>query len=130
MFSSLVWSHSTQLSCNLLNCQFLYSSNFSFKILYRKLEQERILDPSSDFDIMCLHLCVGYFLSTTVDAFLDGWNRHPVRTEGNKTPIQLFYSGLIELSKDGLPHDELIQVNFVSVFHFKIICNFRSILEF
>lgn len=75
----------------------------------RRLEQDGVLNPSDDGDIFCLHLCVGHFLARAVDNFIDGWNLHPISTEGNATPLQLFYTGILKLAGDGLYHPELHQ---------------------
>ena len=90
---------------------------FTFYRNRRKLDQEGLLDPSNHFDIMCLHLCVGHVLSAFVDDFLEGWNRHPVRTEGIRSPLQMFYVGFMELARDEMVHSELIQVLFEITLH-------------
>ena len=83
------------------------------------MEREGLLERSDDFDVFCLHLCVGKLLSTTVDMFMEGWNHHPIRTENNRTPMQLFYVGLLELAQDeGVLHPELIQVTFLNTISF------------
>jgi hypothetical protein len=51
--------------------------------------------------------------------FMEGWNHHPIRTENNRTPMQLFYVGLLELAQDeGVLHPELIQVTFLNTISF------------
>jgi hypothetical protein len=84
------------------------------------LEKEGLLERSDDFDVFCLHFCVGKMLSTTVEMFMEGWNHHAIRTEQNRTPMQLFYVGLMELALDeDVLHPELIQVNlFLHLFSF------------
>ena len=67
------------------------------------------MNPSDDGDIFCLHLCVGSFLASAVDKFSNGWNLHPISTEGNSNPLQLFYTGILKLAKDGIWHPELHQ---------------------
>ncbi len=51
---------------------------------------------------------------------MEGWNHHAIRTEQNRTPMQLFYVGLMELALDeDVLHPELIQVNlFLHLFSF------------
>lgn len=38
----------------------------------------------------------------TLEDFCDGWNNHGIRTEHNKSPIQLFTAGSLELQHSGL----------------------------
>ena len=78
--------------------QSCYVLHFTFYLfcIHRKLEQEGLLDQSNDFDMMCLHLCVGQFLSAVVGDFLELWNRHLVQTDGNRIPLQVFYVGYVK----------------------------------
>ena len=78
--------------------QSCYVLHFTFYLfcIHRKLEQEGLLDQSNDFDMMCLHLCVGQFLSAVVGDFLVLWNRHLVQTDGNRIPLQVFYVGYVK----------------------------------
>ena len=49
-----------------------------------RLEEEGILDPDNDVDLYCLN--------DRLAEFTESWNNHPLRTEGNSTPLQLFHS--------------------------------------
>ena len=91
------------------------------------MESCGVLNPSSDLDIYCLHVTCFRILSKTVDEFRNGWNQHPLSTEGNKTPHQLFVNGLLALKKDRQYHEELCQVNknYVS---FSLVLRIKMIL--
>lgn len=78
---------------------------------YSEMESCGILNPSLDLDIYCLHVTCFRILSLTVEEFRNGWNEHLLSTEKNKTPRQLFVSGLLALKNDGNYHEELCQVN-------------------
>lgn len=78
------------------------------------MEEEGLLNRSDDLHIYALHVCIGKLLEDCVSNFMDAWNCHPIRTENNFTPIQLFVKGLIELNDTEEDAPELIQV--VSVF--------------
>ena len=43
--------------------------------------------------------------------FQRSWNYHPLRTEGNRSPNQLFIAGLTNLRNQGSEFTELEQVN-------------------
>ena len=55
------------------------------------MEAEGLLDRSDDFEIFPLHFCVESLLRETVNGFMEAWNSHPLRTEKNRSPLQLFY---------------------------------------
>ena len=55
-----------------------------------------------------------HLLTNAVDGFVRGWNAHPISTEHNFTPIQLFVLGLMRLKNSGVEHEELNQGNMVN----------------
>lgn len=78
------------------------------------MEEEGLLNRSDDFDILCLHRCCTTLLQDTLSGFMEAWNSHPIRTENNLTPLQLFHCGLRELDPDS---EELVQVQmYLSIF--------------
>lgn len=56
------------------------------------LEDEGILDPDNEIDIYCLHQTLHKRINTRLLEFTRSWNNHPLSTEGNLTPLQLFHS--------------------------------------
>lgn len=74
------------------------------------MESIGILNPSNDVDIFCLHTVASQLLSKIVAEFQQGWNRHPLSTEHNLSPIQLFWQGLLKLKAQGGNHVEFSQV--------------------
>ena len=75
------------------------------------MEDMGMLDPNNDIDIYCLNLCTKPLLQKTLSEWADGWNSHPVSTECNFTPKQMFTSGLLDLKNQPSFHPELHQVN-------------------
>ena len=77
--------------CQVVNTTF-------YKIYYfcasRDLEQQRLLDPDCELDLFVLHHVFMPLLQREVKIFIDSWNHHKLRTEGNLSPMQLFVSGL------------------------------------
>ncbi len=84
---------------------------WELKIFYfnSQLESEGTLNPSDDVDIFCLHFVATKLLVDTVNGFVRGWNAHPISTESNFTPNQLFVIGLLRLKNSGIYHEELVQ---------------------
>ena len=88
-----------------------YKSLFSLTfMLLRDLERQGLLNPSDDFDIFVLHVVARKLLENAVAGFKDGWNQHPLSTEGNFSPTQLFHGGLLSMRLEGGYHAELNQV--------------------
>lgn len=46
-------------------------------------------------DPLTVHLTFLPKLKADLEAFVEGWNNHPLRTEGNKTPEQNWHSGMM-----------------------------------
>ena len=66
-----------------------------YKNIFYYLENEQLLDPLSDIDIFCLHKVYIMRINHSLEEFKRQFNHHPVRTEHNLSPHQLFVSGLL-----------------------------------
>lgn len=84
------------------------------------MEIDGQLDVGSEVDLFCFHV-VAYDLlqRSSLQAFKDAWNCHPIRTEHSRSPMELYISGLQKLKEEqenGLIEgevSELIQVNYM-----------------
>ena len=65
-----------------------------FKDTFNALEAEGVLDPINEVDIFCLHFVFLPRLNKSLADFQGSWNCHPLSTEGNMSPLQLFVEGL------------------------------------
>ncbi|XP_041864795.1 uncharacterized protein LOC121654644 [Melanotaenia boesemani] len=63
--------------------------------LLHTLETDGLLDISSTEDLFCVHYTVLPGLQTDLGIFTQGWNHHPLRTEGNRSPEQMWQIGLM-----------------------------------
>lgn len=79
------------------------------------MENVGLLDPSSPLDLVCLYLVFQPRIQRSLDETVSSWNRHKVRTAGNRTPIALW-----ELSREkainagywtGDPGDDVSEVD-------------------
>lgn len=70
-----------------------------------------ILDPLNELDIFCLHFVSKSLVQEACARFQRSWNHHRLRTEGNRSPNQLFITGLTIPRNQGLEFTELEQVN-------------------
>ena len=70
----------------------------SFYYHFYELEQAGLLDLNSDNDIFALHYVYLPLLNHKLEQFCQTWSHHPLRTEHNNTPHQLWISGMVTAS--------------------------------
>ena len=63
-----------------------------FKNLFYYLESQH-LDPVNDAHLLALHLVYKHRINNAITSFIEQWNHHPLRTEINKSPYQLWTKG-------------------------------------
>ena len=61
-----------------------------FKEIFVHMEDQEILDITNDVDLFCLHEVFTSRINASIDDFQQSWNSHPLTSENNQTPIQLF----------------------------------------
>ena len=66
-----------------------------FYEIFSILEANGQLDPLNDSDIFCLHWVYLPKLRNCIQQFMQSWNNHPVSSERNQTPNQLFVQGIL-----------------------------------
>lgn len=71
------------------------------------MEQQRLLNPDNDVDMFCLHYLAEPLLKAALERFVLSWNHHALRTEGEKSPTQLFTAGLEALRQHAEESGEL-----------------------
>lgn len=62
----------------------------TFVNTFCSLEQCGYLDPTNEADLIALHFIFLPRINAALTAFKSAWNSHPLSTEGNRTPLQLF----------------------------------------
>ncbi len=62
--------------------------------LFYFMEDAGLLDVESEIHLFCLHFVFVPRINSSLDAFRDAWSHHPLSTERNMTPLQLWISGL------------------------------------
>ena len=62
---------------------------------FRNVEDNNILDPFSELHLFCLHYVYLPRISRALTEFTEQWNHHPVSTEENQSPYQLWVSGML-----------------------------------
>lgn len=78
--------------------------------MFYYLENHLLLDPNDDAQLWCLH----YVFLRIINDHLVNWQRayiyHPLSSEHNKTPMQLWVRGLHEAMGSGRAEDLNFQV--------------------
>lgn len=65
-----------------------------FMNIFLYLERYGVLDTSSELHLYCLHLVYISMINQQLDEFTGQWNNHPVTTENNFSPQQLWVMGM------------------------------------
>lgn len=66
-----------------------------FYNLFHSLEDSEVLDPDDDVHKMSLQIVFLPEIQKRLDLFRNGWNHHKMRTENNKTPVQIWTAGML-----------------------------------
>lgn len=82
-----------------------------FYYVFQAMEIEGLLDREDQRKMYILHYIYLPRINHTIYNFVSGWNNHPLRTEKNWSPIQLWTNGVIDRRNSYLPHIALIQEN-------------------
>ena len=56
------------------------------------------LDPNSDIHLWCLHKVFLPIVNKHLSTWLSTWVQHPMRSESNKSPVQLWIEGIHSIS--------------------------------
>lgn len=115
-------------------CTILFYDLFSY------MEECGILYVNSDIHLFCLHYVFIPRINEALSAFTEGWNHHPLSSQKNQSPIQLWMSGLAQLQGvDVTVADELhpnehvritiyVQVSFHTSFCHLLCKNWRKLM--
>ena len=74
------------------------------------MEEELLLNAENEIHMFSLHYIYLTRINKVLQQFSDAWNNHPLSTEQNLSPVQLWISGLYHSS--GTSPDLLTEVNF------------------
>ncbi len=71
------------------------SVSSTYANMFRSMEGDGILDPLNNVDLYCLHHIFLPRIDKCLAEFQECWNNHDLSSEGNVTPYQLLFEGLI-----------------------------------
>ncbi|XP_019614584.1 PREDICTED: uncharacterized protein LOC109462473 [Branchiostoma belcheri] len=72
-----------------------------WRAFFYYMELEEMLDVSNPLHLFCLHFVFCPRINKTVEAFVDGFNAHKVRTAHNLSPLQMWVEGTLRLWNSG-----------------------------
>ena len=64
--------------------------------LFIFIEDHEILDPSNPLDMFALHFTYLPRIQYSLNEFREGWNHHPMSTEHNRSPYQIWTTGMMD----------------------------------
>ena len=68
-----------------------------FLNIFLYLESQNELDCTNELHVYCLHLVFVGLINESLETFTRQWNNHPVTTEQNFSPNQLWVQGMIRM---------------------------------
>lgn len=71
-----------------------------FYRLFYRMEELELLDADNETHLFCLHYIYLPRINQALSSFTQAWNNHPLSSEGNLSPIQLWISGLPNTGHD------------------------------
>lgn len=78
--------------------------------LFYHLEGCGVLDPTSESDLFALHYVYKPRINRHLSVWKEGYLRHRIRTAGQRTPMQLYILGLLQMRGSGqLPAQEVYE---------------------
>ena len=68
----------------------------TFIAVFEEMEQQGMLNPENECDMFCLHYIFLPRINAALKDFQSAWNLHPLSTEQNRSPMQLYTSGAVQ----------------------------------
>jgi hypothetical protein len=75
-------------------------TEFFYKLFY-ELEDEGVCDITDDLHLCALHITFLPEINIRMNEFRLAWNKHRLRTEGNRCPEQIWLQGMLENANSG-----------------------------
>lgn len=72
-----------------------------FVNIFAFLEERMLLDGTNELHLYCLHFVYLPIINAALDELTGQWNNHPVTTECNFSPNQLWLQGMLSLRNSG-----------------------------
>ena len=86
----------------------------TFAEIFQNLESEGYLDPLNQVDLFWLHYIFLPQINHNLLEFMGSWNHHKLSTEGNRTPYQLFFEGMLYRSNERNASQRMPEESYLS----------------
>ena len=73
-----------------------------FYYTFKAMEEFRILQRNSALHMFVLHYIFTPRINKALNAFASAWNQHPIRTERNWSPAQMWTNGMLDIRNHSL----------------------------
>ena len=93
-----------------------------FYYLFRNLEEMGLLNVDDSNDMFALHFVFIPLINRNVRSFVEGWCNHRMRTENNRTPLQLWISGMMARQCEAGEDFLLLEVSHTNETLYLILC--------
>ena len=70
--------------------------------IFNHLERKYRLNPNNEIHLWCLHYVYLLIINRALNIFQNQWNHHPLSTEHNQSPYQLFLAEMISCEVHGI----------------------------
>lgn len=87
-----------------------------FYVMFHTFEDRGLLDPDNELDMCCLHAVYLPRINYLLTEFTNMWNNHKLRTEGNRTPNQLFFTGMHQATATMIGQEHFDRLDEVQIF--------------
>ena len=88
--------------------------------LFSHLENVGALDALNEYHLLALHYIYLPRINRSLDEFVEDWNHHPLSTEGNRSPLSIWHSGVTSLINSQYSAIENITVGSITWQNFGI----------
>lgn len=90
---------------------------WKYYTVLHNLEEEGFLNITNDLHVFTAHFVFLPRLQADLAFFMDSWNNHPISTEGNLTPQQLWSLGMFQTPVEEPDYAEVSNVVCISKMH-------------
>lgn len=74
---------------------------WQYRCVFGKMEEDGLLDIANDIHLYCLHYVFLPRLNYHLQTFSEAWDNHPLSSEGNHTPNEMWFRGMIARTQCG-----------------------------
>lgn len=82
----------------------------NFINIFYFMEEHNLLDSLNELHLFCLHYVFLPRIQRALTEFINQWNNHGLSTQGGRTPLQLWHTGMIDRIRHQQATEDIIDV--------------------